>query len=275
MTIRALVESSPPGQLNDVFADIRLLTSSASSQTTAQSDENGDENIVIHLRNYHQRQFEVVEVDDKKGLLNEFNVSGIKTYKDVAISKEWEFDDLTGRVSNVRAYTTTDDATKQIATVVQEYLSEHYPSHSACSIVLKNDEIKVSISGNKFNTANYWTGKWKSQYSIPSPSASSSSSNLQVKGWIEVDVHYYEDGNVRLLTCKELSFDLPRGDSGKVFIKEVEKLERQYQEELNRAFGVLGEGRFKELRRALPVTRQKIKWESVAAMRLGRDVVSK
>lgn len=82
-------------------------------------------------------------------------------------------------------------------------------------------------------------------------------------------MHYYEDGNVRLLTKKNLELE---PSSIENVSKSIETAEKKYQEELNKAFGVLGEGSFKELRRALPVTRSKINWSSISSMRIGQDV---
>ena len=41
---------------------------------------------------------------------------------------------------------------------------------------------------------------------------------------------------------------------------------------MNKAFTNLAEGAFKGLRRQLPVTRQKVKWEKVGGYRLGNDL---
>jgi len=86
-----------------------------------------------------------------------------------------------------------------------------------------------------------------------------------------VDVHYYEDGNVRLLTNKPVAASIPSG-TGSGIAKEIGLTEKKYQEELNRGFTNLSEGAFKGLRRQLPVTRQKIEWDKVASYRLGQDI---
>lgn len=143
-----------------------------------------------------------------------------------------------------------------------QYLSEHYPSQSAISITPNASKFKINIVGNKYNNANFWTGRWRSTYTYDQSSST-------MNGQILVDVHYYEDGNVRLLTTKDLTLDVSGPES---VAKSIETAEKKYQDELNKAFGVLGEGSFKELRRALPVTRSKINWNSVSAMRIGQDV---
>lgn len=86
-----------------------------------------------------------------------------------------------------------------------------------------------------------------------------------------MDVHYYEDGNVRLLTNKPSTASISSG-TGAGIVKEISANEKKYQEELNRGFTSLSEGAFKSLRRQLPVTRQKIEWDKVASYRVGQDI---
>jgi F-actin capping protein alpha subunit len=92
-----------------------------------------------------------------------------------------------------------------------------------------------------------------------------------LQGSLKVDVHYYEDGNVRLLTNKPVTASVSSG-TGSGIVKEISVAEKKYQEELNRSFTSLSEGAFKGLRRQLPVTRQKVEWDKVASYRLGQDI---
>lgn len=107
-------------------------------------------------------------------------------------------------------------------------------------------------------------GRWRSLY-IYSPSSSS------LKGSIKVDVHYYEDGNVRLLTTKPVSASTSSTSAASI-VREIAVAEKKYQEELNRGFSNLSEGAFKGLRRQLPITRQKIEWDKIAGYKLGQDI---
>lgn len=86
-----------------------------------------------------------------------------------------------------------------------------------------------------------------------------------------MDVHYYEDGNVRLITNKTVASSVSSG-TGAGIAKEISSAERKYQDELNKGFVSLSEGAFKGLRRQLPVTRQKIEWDKVTSYRLGQDI---
>jgi capping protein alpha len=97
-------------------------------------------------------------------------------------------------------------------------------------------------------------------------------STNELSGEIKVDVHYYEDGNVRLLTTNTLEVvEIPGGSAVEV-VKTIAKKEKEYQEKLNDAFGQLSEGAFKNLRRQLPITRQKVDWDKIGSYRLGQQV---
>lgn len=98
-----------------------------------------------------------------------------------------------------------------------------------------------------------------------------SSSSTTVTGRIHVDVHYYEDGNVALNTTKPVSISVP-SLSAEAIMSRIAAAERDYQEDLNRAFVQMAEGAFKNLRRQLPITRQKVEWEKVGGYRLGQDI---
>jgi hypothetical protein len=160
------------------------------------------------------------------------------------------------------------------------HVKEHYPNASYGVYPIEDDsKIAILVVANKYSPNNFWyfspsvkyaeantsrNGRWRSLY-IYSPSSSS------LSGTMKVDVHYYEDGNVRLLTTKPISASISSG-SASTIVREVTVAEKKYQEELNKGFNNLSEGAFKGLRRQLPITRQKIEWDKIAGYRLGQDI---
>ena len=108
-------------------------------------------------------------------------------------------------------------------------------------------------------------GRFRATYKLPV------SSSPTVTGKIQVDVHYYEDGNVSMNTTKPVSISIP-SLAAETVISRIAITERDYQESLNRAFVNMAEGAFKNLRRQLPVTRQKVEWEKIGGYRLGQDI---
>ena len=136
--------------------------------------------------------------------------------------------------------------------------SEHFPS-STVGIYPSDSSIALLLVANKYSPQNFWNGRWRSTYFF-SPASSS------LSGTIKVDVHYYEDGNVRMSTSKKVEVAVGSGAEG--VVRAIAKAENTFQEELNKAFGALAEGSFKGLRRQLPVTRQRVEWEKVGGYRV-------
>ena len=145
------------------------------------------------------------------------------------------------------------------------HASEHYPKSSTGVYPVEDDtQIAILTVANKYSPSNYWNGRWRSSYTY-NPSSN------KLTGTINVDVHYYEDGNVRLLTKKDVSSTVSGGSAAEI-VRQIASAEKKYQEDLNKAFGSLSEGAFKQLRRQLPITRQKIEWEKISGYRLGQDI---
>lgn len=126
--------------------------------------------------------------------------------------------------------------------------TEHFPSSTVGIFPINSDSaIAILLVASKYSPQNFWNGRWRSTYTLD-PSSNS------VSGTIKVDVHYYEDGNVRMSTSKKVECSANSADA---IVREIAKVENKFQEELNRGFTSLAEGSFKGLRRQLPVTRQR------------------
>ena len=180
----------------------------------------------------------------------------------------FDFDHISQKASNAQSYSLESqhaDLVRSLIKSINTHASEHFPSYSA-GVYPTEDDSKVAIVlvANKYSPQNFWNGRWRSQY-LFDPSGNS------MYGSIKVDVHYYEEGNVRLLTEKPVTASAGGGSAGEI-AREIAKAEKKYQEDLNKAFGNLSEGVFKSLRRQLPVTRQKVDWEKIGGYRLGQDL---
>lgn len=82
-------------------------------------------------------------------------------------------------------------------------------------------------------------------------------------------VHYYENGNVQLRHSRSVELSLPSssGDEAalaQAIVKAIERQENAYQAELGTTFETLGGEAFKAMRRALPLTKQKMNWDKVS-----------
>ena len=125
-----------------------------------------------------------------------------------------------------------------------------------------DSSVALILVANKYSPQNFWNGRWRSAYTLDPTSGA-------LRGTIKADVHYYEDGNVRMATSKNV--DVSVGTGAETIVREIAKIENKFQEELNRAFVALAEGSFKGLRRQLPVTRQRVEWEKIGGYRVSSD----
>ncbi|KAI0102310.1 subunits of heterodimeric actin filament capping protein Capz [Nemania sp. FL0031] len=260
-TIESFVEGAPPGELADVINDIKSLTINEPSLVSELGPA---------FEKYNEEQFATVKLpgSSQQVIISSHNSLGDGRYFDVESSSSFSFDHATQKASEVQSYVLEGahlDLVKSTLKSLSTYIQEHYPSASYGVYPTENDtKLAVIIVANKYSPNNFWNGRWRSLY-IFDPSSGS------LEGSIKVDVHYYEDGNVRLLTNKPVTASVSSG-TGAGICKEIAAGERKYQEELNRGFTSLSEGAFKSLRRQLPVTRQKIEWDRVTSYRVGQDI---
>ena len=157
------------------------------------------------------------------------------------------------------------------------HFAEHYPpqptSHasSGSAYTIGRDpetgDIAILLTATKASPQNFISGRWRTTL-LYNPNSHS------LKGTLSAQVHYYEDGNVALNTTKQVA-ETNAGSTGAEVVRTVAKLEKTYQEEVNRALVGLNEGSFRGLRRQLPVTRQRVEWEKVRGYSLGDNLKGK
>ncbi|KAI0429331.1 subunits of heterodimeric actin filament capping protein Capz [Xylaria sp. FL1042] len=260
-TIESFVEGAPPGELSDVINDIKTLTVNEPELVSELGPA---------FEKYNEEQFITVKLpgSSQQVIISSHNSLGDGRYFDVESSSSFTFDHTTQKASEVQSYALDGaqaDLVKSTLKSLSTYVQEHYPTASYGVYPIENDtKVAIIIVANKYSPNNFWNGRWRSLY-IFDPSSGS------LEGSIKVDVHYYEDGNVRLLTNKPVTGSVS-SDTGAGICKEIATGEKKYQEELNRGFTNLSQGAFKGLRRQLPVTKQKIEWDRVASYRLGQDI---
>ncbi|KAI6840801.1 F-actin-capping protein-like protein subunit alpha-1 [Hortaea werneckii] len=244
-TVASFVETAPPGELSNVVADIKALApSEVQSLEPAYKKYNEDQYIIVKLPS-----------GDQTAILSQYNSLGNGRYFDTASETSFEVDHAAQKTSNSQSQPINSPNADLIRSLQQAFKAasaEHFPS-STIGIYPTSNTITLVLVANKYSPQNFWNGRWRSTYTFD-PSSSSLSGN------VKIDVHYYEDGNVRMNTTKKVEAGNVSGGAEAV-VKEIAKAENKFQEELNRAFTALAEGSFKGLRRQLPVTRQRMEWE--------------
>jgi len=151
----------------------------------------------------------------------------------------------------------------------QAYIAEHFHEGVGSVFAVEPDKFVIQIVANKYNPSNFWSGRWRSKYEVDVK-------NRVVTGSIQINVHYYEQGNVQLSTSFTPKVTLPPSapDSAaaKQLLAQISEQEGKYQTALSDTYQDLGEKSFKPLRRALPMTRNKLDWEKVTGYKLGAEL---
>jgi len=246
------VTNAPPGEVNEVFNDVRVLL--------------GDDGLlksgcVAAFAKYNKDSFTPVEVPDEttKTLISSHNEVSGNVFFDPRSGKEFEFDHLRKQASQPqpRAAGANEASRVEFQNKLDTYCRSFYKD-GICATYDKNGNIIMVIEDHKYSPRNFWNGRWTSEWTIPANGG-------ELKGVMKVVVHYYEAGNVQVHGSKEHRVNISGSGAGLAasVIKEIEKVEAEYQHGINENYGQLNSTTFKALRRALPLTRHKLDWNKI------------
>ncbi|GAA5985814.1 hypothetical protein JCM10908_007123 [Rhodotorula pacifica] len=128
-----------------------------------------------------------------------------------------------------------------------------------------SNQFGLYFVGHKYSPNNYWTGRWRSTYSLDQATG-----NLE--GTAQVNIHYYEQGNVQLSTTFKSTSTLGATPSPEAVIASIKSSESSLQRQLGETYAELADASFRGLRRALPKTRSKLDWDRAVGYKLGREL---
>ncbi|KAH0831910.1 F-actin-capping protein subunit alpha [Lanmaoa asiatica] len=271
----AFVLQSPPGEINDVLNDVRVIVN---------DDDILEDGLLPALRDYNLAQFILVDVPNAD---HQTIVSDVARIQDIDEEEEnerfldprsktsFKFDHLR-LASTLDSHCERNESSAALESAALSYLASHYiDGVTAIFASQPPGHFTVQIVSNKYNLANFWSGRWRSQYQIDFAESKT------IQGKILVNVHYYEQGNVQLETSHDLSIPMPpaivnaspTAAANKIFAL-IEAEETRLQTSLNDSYHKMSEKAFKGLRRALPLTRQKIDWDKVTGYKLGAELTA-
>jgi len=261
---------APPGEFREVVNDVRLLLN---------NDTLLKEQASSVFAQYSKDQLTPVRLDgaEQQSLITEYNELGSNRYHDPRTRQSFKYDHLREEATEYQSWT-PDPVSEPWRSALEEvwtkYCADHY--HNGISAVFgfsQNGQITLTacIEDHQFQPKNYWNGRWRSVWSL----SFSPSGNAELRGTIKVQVHYYEDGNVQLVSCKEIKEPLVITSEKQIAeeIKQiVEEAENEYQIAISENYQTMSDTTFKALRRPLPVTRSKIEWNKIMSYRIGTEL---
>lgn len=268
----SFILSAPPGELNEVVSDVRVLL---------QNDELLNRNALETFRSYNTTQMIQIQNGDHDALVTKFNEIGNSEYIDPTGGSIFTYDHIRQKVTGSRPISGELDSgaepfRRSLEEAAQTYIAQHYTNGTTAVFSSKEgSEFKLilCISSSKSSPNNFWGGRWRSAWTLRFKPGG----DAKIEGNIKIQVHYYEDGNVQLNSnfTKNLTIKTPSDAKGfgETILKQLSKLEQEFQSALEHSYNTMGDTTFKALRRVLPITRERIKWEKIKNYRTGSEVV--
>eukprot|EP00042_Codosiga_hollandica_P037726 m.300567 g.300567 ORF g.300567 m.300567 type:complete len:281 (-) comp55212_c2_seq3:1872-2714(-) len=257
---------APPGEFNEVFNDVRVLLG---------DDQLLKEGAAPAFRRYNEEQFTPCKLDGAatEVLITKHAAQEDGTYLDPRSKQTFTFDHLRKVATNPQPAAIDEDAEPfraALDTATQEYSEAHYPA-GISAVYAKGNDFVICIEDHKFNPDNFWNGRWRSEWTVNKTTG-------EAKGVLKVQVHYYEEGNVQLVSQKKIELKVAVGDAAataKALLRDINKAESEYQTAIAENYNTMSETTFKALRRSLPVTRTKVDWNKILNYKLGKELANK
>uniref|UniRef100_A0A804QHU2 F-actin-capping protein subunit alpha n=1 Tax=Zea mays TaxID=4577 RepID=A0A804QHU2_MAIZE len=249
------LSNAPAGEIHYIAKDVRALLGNDAVYEAAAAEA---------FPEYNKARLVSIELPDRSGDII------ISTYGE--IDKNNYLDPRTAQVATI-------DHMKQTCTKLRPAEDEELPSAYIEEFSGKDIEgpgadfsFAAVISAAKRSPQNFCNGSWCSVWTIE---FNYELQFVDIKGKIQVDAHYFEEGNVQLDTNidRKDSTRMQSPDDCAVSISGIIRHhESEYLSSLEESYLNLSDATFKDLRRKLPVTRTLFPWHNTLVFGLTRDL---
>jgi len=264
---------SPPGEFMEVLTDVRALIPNEQLLNRSAPET---------FRKYNTDQMTQVDSPHHthQVLITKYGEVGESAYLDPRGHQVVLFDHIRQEVSGSRPIKGEIDADVEPfrAAFDEEavtYVEEYYLNGATTVYGKKRAgdyQITIAIASSKYSPNNFWNGRWRSTWQVI---FSPNSDTATINGMVQLNVHYYEEGNVQLNNTFEKQLQSKVSDpktTASQAMKAIAKAEQAFHTSLDASYATMGGTTFKALRRMLPITTQKIDWNKIRALRIGAEL---
>jgi len=202
--VENFLTNAPPGEFNEVFNDIRVLIA--------------DDRFLIEKASgafaaYDTKQFTPCKVSnaDNNVLVTKHGMVSAGRFFDPSSKQQFHYDHLRKTASDVEHHDGNDSVENWRSSVeeaMREYVQSHYPDGNMSVFMTPSDDSQINlitcIEDHQFQPNNFWNGRWRSEWTVTFDPTNPVEPAI-LKGLLKLQVHYYEDGNVQLVSNKEVS----------------------------------------------------------------------
>jgi len=266
--------SSPTGEIEDVITDVKKLVNDPAVLS--------EDTLPKILANYNTEQLtSAVDPDGNAVLITTYGQVAPDLFLDPNTGRVLRFDHRKRKITEAteQKQVLKDSIAKYraaIASSLPSYVDANFKEGKCVTAVYgaDNGTITVCISAKNVHLGNFWTGGWRSVFSLNV----SSPGSTEIKASVKINVHYFEDGNVQLNTHVEKTTNVTVTNddetTGKNVVVAIAQIEAEFQSQLEEMYVNMHRTTFKAMRRLLPVSRSPMVW-NLAAHSLASEVQEK
>ncbi|RCV14464.1 hypothetical protein SETIT_2G428400v2 [Setaria italica] len=275
------LSNAPAGEIHYVAKDVRALLGDDAVYEAAAAEA---------FPEYNKAHLVSLELPDRSGdiIITTFGELDKNNYLDPRTAQVATVDHIKQTCTKLRpaadeelpsAY--IEEFRSALDVELSKYVAEAYPKGVCAVYCTSGKDIEgpgadfgfaVVISAAKRSPQNFCNGSWRSIWTME---FNYELQFVDIKGKIQVDAHYFEEGNVQLDTNidrKDSTIMQSPDDSAVSIASIIRHHESEYLSSLEESYLNLSDATFKDLRRKLPVTRTLFPWHNTLAFSLTRDL---
>lgn len=254
-----IVSSCSIGEIKDLMEDLKKVVTLEDSYSLGLVQKHLEEHSAL-VQDEEKTKYIVSELTRLPSEETKEAGQASAAYADYQLKKRVLVDLASGKVTETQPLEISAQQqayNEEMGPLTEKYMGAYYkPDNSKSAIVVKADRLDLLITSKNIQLKNLYTGEWITRLTTTKEGTT---------GSIRINAHCFEEGNVQFvrelpIEEKEVVLTGNPKEDGKSIMKLVEEKENSAKESIEEFFLGIKDEVIKNLRRALPITGQKIDW---------------